>query len=338
MNIVFRRNLGFIFDAHHIVTFKTAKRENWIDLYIRNGNERNDLKELEEVLAKFDDVDSRMLLFGHRDRKKGSLLSEIMFNYHSEYVANWELSNFLEYLSDVKRMKKAVLNFYFNCGSDSQIFELIAGNTSLSATLKSLLYEFYLFPESYLEILRSEMNKIFETLQSYYAGKFEQLLECQETFDYEVLKQEKTPFAKNKKWDQGLKICYVSFSLLNKYLIARGRKEDKGWLILGCDFFVTFGEMSESKLDIAAFGNALGDKLRVKIIEEIVISGELTLADLSKKLGVVNTIVVYHLDILKKENLLLHRYQGRKVLYCLNISQVEKGLEAIKLLCGGAEK
>ena len=84
--------------------------------------------------------------------------------------------------------------------------------------------------------------------------------------------------------------------------------------------------------------NAFGDKIRVKIVEEIVKNGELTLADLAKKLELVNTIIVYHLEILKRENLLLHRYQGRKVLYCLNISQIEKGLLAIKSLCGGIDE
>ena len=35
-------------------------------------------------------------------------------------------------------------------------------------------------------------------------------------------------------------------------------------------------------------------------------------------------IAIYHLDILKKEKLILHRHQGRKVLYCLNIKQPSK--------------
>jgi len=337
MNIAFRRNLGFIHDAHNIITYKTAKRESWIELYIRNGNEINELQELEEVLSKFDAVDPKMLLFGYRDRKRYSVLANLMFQYDDENIGDWNVTNFLQYLADIDRVKKFVADYYFGTDTYDNIFEVIAADGYLPAELKSQLFEFYIFPECYLKLLEKELNKIFEKLQRYYSEKFELLLQCQETFDYTILKQEKSPFAKNKKWDQGIKTCYVSFSLLNKYVIVRGKMGDKGWLILGCDFFATFGEMNETKIDIAAFGNAFGDKLRVKIIDEIVKNGELTLADLSKKLGVVNTIVVYHLDILKKENLLLHRYQGRKVLYCLNVSQVEKGLVAIKSLCGGVE-
>ncbi len=338
MNIAFRRNLGFIFDAHHIVTFKTVKREIWIDLFVRNGNEMKDLQELEDILSKFDSLNSKMLLVGYRDRKKGSLLGDIMFSYNDEKVGDWDISGFLQYLSNVEQMKNFVTHYYFGCDFCEQVFEMIVGSESLSAEMRSLLFEFYLFPTRFLKVIVDEMSKIFASLQAYYSEKFEQLLQCQETFDYDLLKQERSPFAKNKKWDHGLKTCYVSFSLLNKYVVVRSKTENKGWLILGCDFFTTFGEMNEVKLDIAAFGNAFGDKIRVKIVEEIVKNGELTLADLAKKLGLVNTIIVYHLEILKKENLLLHRYQGRKVLYCLNISQIEKGLSAIKSLCGGIDE
>lgn len=309
MNILFRRNLGFIFDAYHILTCKTAKRENWINIFIRNGNETADLQKIESILSKFDDVDSKMLLFGYRDRKNSCLIGDIFIKYTDEHIGDWDTDSFIQYLSNIEHAKNFISEYYFSQEANDQIFDLIAANNNLSHTLKSLLYEFYLFPDRYMQTVAAEMNKIFLSLQRHYAENFELLLQCQESFNYSLLKQENSPFSKNKKWDQGLKNIYVSFSLFSKYAIVRGKGNTDGWLMLGYDFFSTFGEMNELKLDIAAFGNALGDKLRVKIIEEIVKNGEMTLADLSKKLGVVNTIVVYHLEIMKKENLLLHRYQ-----------------------------
>ncbi len=338
MNIAFRRNLGFIFDACHIMSCKASKRESWIGVFVRNGSETEDIKELDSILERFEVVNHKMLLFAQRKMKKGCLIGNILIEYADEYIGEWETGQFTQYLLDCERMKKYVTEYYFDCEITDNIFEKIAYDVDLSPELKSLLYEFYIFTDRYMEMVKGELDKIFAELQKFYSEKFEQLLQCQETFSYDVLKQENSPFARNKKWDQGLKTCYASFSLINKYVIARGKREKEGWLILGCEFFSTIGEVNSTKLDIAAFGNALGDKLRIGIIEEIVKNGEMTLADLSKKLEVVNTIVVYHLDILKKENLLLHRYQGRKVLYCLNISQIEKGLEAIKLLCGGVEE
>lgn len=337
MNVLFRRNLGVIFDVCHIVTCKTAKRETWIQSCIRSGSEAADVQEIENILSTFEDLNPKMLLFGYRDRKKGCL-TDILIKYVDENIGNWDVEGFIQYLSDVEKMKNFVSEYYFSQEETDQIFDLIANDETLPGDLKSLLYEFFIFPDRYMKVVISEINKIFASLQKHYSEKFEVLLHCQETFNYSILKQENSPFSKNKRWDQGVKNMYVSFSLVNKYTITRGRGSVDGWLLLGYDFFSTLGEMNETKLNIAAFGNAFGDKLRVKIVEEIVKNGEMTLADLSRKLGVVNTIAIYHLEILKKENLLLHRYQGRKVLYCLNVNQIEKGLAAIKSLCGGTEE
>ena len=338
MNTVFRKNLGVIFDACHVITCKTAKRESWVNLFIRDGSDTKEIQEMDSILARFEAVDSKLLVFGYRNRKKGSMLANLLLEYADGALGQWEIDDFVDYIQDQERMKRAVTSFYFDKNSVDNVYEVILTDLEVSVELKSFLYEFFLFTEHYLDLLKKEIIKIFAVLQSYYSENFELYMKSQESFDYGVLKQPGSPFNKNQKWDHELKTCYISFSLLNKYLIVRGKVDTLGWLVVGFDFFSTFGEVSDLPLNIAGFGNALGDKLRVRIVEEIVKNGEMTLADMSKTLGVANTIVVYHLDILKRENLIFHRNQGRKVLYCLNQRQVDKALEAIKKLCGGIEE
>lgn len=338
MNILHRRNLGFIYDLYQIIMCKTARRESWIDVFVRGGHETEDLRDLEQILERFGEVDPSLLLFGYRDRKKGSMIGSIFMKYADEYVGNWEVSNFCDFLADIDQTKKFVAQYYLECEVKEDIFREIAENKELTAEIKSLLYEFFLFPEEYMKVVVSEINKIALSMQKYNSEKLEKLLTCQEAFDYLDLERDNSPFARTKKWEQGLKDCYVTFSLVSKYACIRGRDEEHGWLLLGHEMQKRFGETIEEDLDIAAYANAFGDKLRVKIVDEIVKHGELTLADLAKKLGVVNTIAIYHLDILKKEKLILHRHSGRKVLYCLNKSQIEKGLEAMIKLCGGEEQ
>ncbi len=338
MNILHRRNLGFIYDVCQIITCKTAKRESWIEIFVKTGHESEDLRDLEQILARFDEVDPSLLLFGYRDRKKGSLIGNIFCDFISENVSNGKITDFTKFLCNIEQTKQYITSYYFECKYNENILNTVAAEKSLPSDVKSLLYEFFLFSEQFMNKVSDEINKIAMNLQKLYMEKLEKLLECQENFDYSAMEKENSPFAKNKKWEHGMRNCYVSFSLISKYACLRGRNEENGWMILGCEIQKSFAETIEQEVDIAAFGNAFGDKLRVKIVEEIVKNGEMTLADLAKKLGVVNTIAIYHLDILKKENLMLHRYQGRKVLYCLNTSQIEKGLEAIKTLCGGEEQ
>ncbi len=335
MNILHRRNLGFLYDICQIITCKTAKRENWIEVFVKTGHESADIRDLEQILAKFDDVDPSLLLFGYRERKKESLIVNILIDYANEYMTNCDVLSFTQYLGNIDRIKDYISQYYLGCDASGDILKVIATEKNLSADLKSFLYEFYLFPEQFVKTVIDEVNKIVLKLQKYYLENLEKLLDCQENFNYNAL--ENVPFAKKKRWEHGLKNCYVSFSLISKYAGLKGRNEEKGWMILGCELQKGLGEAIETEIDIAAFGNAFGDKLRVKIVEEIVKNGEMTLADMAKSLGVVNTIAIYHLDVLKKENLMLHRYQGRKVLYCLNSNQIAKGLTAIKALCNGEE-
>lgn len=338
MNILHRRNLGFIYDLTQIVMCKTARRESWINIFVRGGHEAEDLRDLEQILGRFNDVDPSLLLFGYRDRKKGSLIGNILIQYADEYLGNWDVSNFCDYLSDINRTKEFVSKYYFECNVKEGILQTVAAEKGLVSDVKSLLYEFYLFPEQFMKVVIAEINKIALNLQKYYSEKLEKLLSCQEAFNYMDLEKENSPFSKNKKWEQGVKNCYISYALFSKFACLRGKCDGNGWLILGCEIQKTFDETIEPEVDIAGFGNAFGDKLRVKIVDEIVKHGELTLADLAKKLGVVNTIAIYHLDILKKERLILHRHDGRKVLYCLNKAQINKGLDAMIKLCGGEKQ
>ncbi len=339
MNILHRRNLGFIYDVCHIITCKTAKRETWIDLFVKNGQEGQDLRAIDNIVCRFDDVDTAMLMFGYRDRKKGSLIGKVFESYAETAVNEWSMEDFITYISEKETITNLTCNFYFECDSAKDNLGKVAGARELPAEVKNQLYEFFIFTDRFIETVIREIGKIADVMQRIHTENLEKLLNCQEEFDYEqLIQKENSPFAKKRRWENGMKNCYVSFSLITKYVWLRGKNKQNGWMVLGYSYQASMTETMEKNVDIAAFGNAFGDKLRVKIVDEIVKNGEMTLADLAKKMGVVNTIAIYHLDILKKENLLLHRYSGRKVLYCLNTSQINKGLEAIKTLCGGNQE
>ena len=338
METRFLRNIGLNFDACSVITCKTAKRENWAHLFTQTGDELKNLRNLDNVLLKFDDVDRKLLLLTCKERKSNNLLGIINIDFLDSYLDKSSPDAFINFLSNIEAMKKYVETYYLEQDSNGTIFEKIAQKTSLDSELKSLLYEFFLFPEAFIETIKKEFKKVFDTLRIFYSEQNELLFQCQENFSFQKFENINSPLSKRGKWAKGMKRCFVAFSLLNKYTIARGKNDTDGWLVLGYRFEKSLIELIETNVDIAGFGNAFGDKLRVRIIEELVKNGEMTLADLAKTLGVVNTIAVYHLDILKKENLLLHRHLGRKVLYCLNTRQIDKGLETLKMLCGGIKE
>ena len=64
-------------------------------------------------------------------------------------------------------------------------------------------------------------------------------------------------------------------------------------------------------------------------------NGEKTLTDLSTKFKLVNAVMLYHLDILKKQRLLGQRHEGRKVYYWLNYSRLKQAIHTINSTFGG---
>jgi len=331
MNTMFKRKLGMLFDACQVITCKTIRRDSWIKSFVRNGNESNDLQYIEDVLTEFNELDPKLSLLGYVDKKKGSLINCIFKEYANNHIENWDTYSFINYLTDTERMKDLIAQFYFDRACTDDILNQIS-DSPYPYSIKAYLYDYFIFPQRYSTFIKETLTTFLLDIESYYDKHLPEIIDFQESFSYHEFAQ-KVP-ASHIKLNKKVTTYFISVSLISKYMILGENDNNFGWIVIGADYNNRLINKDVLPVDVATFGNAFGDKIRVKIVELIREHGEMTLADLSKEIGVVNTIAIYHLDILKKENLLLHRYQGRKVLYCLNTYQVERGLQALKVLCG----
>ena len=64
MNILFRKNIGFLYDVCIVMVCKANKRDEWMDTFVLDGsgNEENDIMDIEKCLSKFDEIPSLDLL------------------------------------------------------------------------------------------------------------------------------------------------------------------------------------------------------------------------------------------------------------------------------------
>lgn len=334
MNVLFRKNLGYLFDVCNIIICKTAPREAWIRDYISHGNEEYDLRCIEHTLDRFNMVNDKLLLLSFKTHKTNSLLSSLFIQYANAFYDAWSKESFVSYISDVNVLKQALVHHYLGDNVEpDNVLQRITSDSEIPVHIKYLLMDFFLFPDSFTQMFKDVLFDVFQEMDRYYNENLNIILECQESFNIEKLLDIDLPVKRIASWKKRLDTAYVSFSIFSKYQIAKDKAEKSGWLILGNEYKYYFSEYTNLPVDVASFGNALGDKLRVKILELIVEKGEMTLAQLAKEMNVVNTIAIYHLDILKKENLLLHRYQGRQVFYCINVDQFLKATDGILNLC-----
>lgn len=326
MKTSYNKDLGLLFDACQVITCKTARHETWISEYVCTGTESEDFQYIEDTLAALSDIDPKLVLIGYRNKKEGSVISQLFESYANNYMNSWTKDRFLEYVTDEDRLREYISRFYLNQDSSEIDLEFVQ-ESSYSSDIKTCLYEFFLFSKRYTSLIKDTLQRLIRELDAFYTKHAYKLLECHDSFNSDVFS---SVLPKRIKTHDHV----YSFSLVARYSSIYDTVNGQNWIILGSEYKKLTSSPVQAPLDIAAFGNAFGDKIRVKIVELIREHGEMTLADLSKHIGVVNTIAIYHLDILKKENLMLYRHKGRKVLYSLNMAMIRKGLAEIEKLCG----
>ena len=330
MKTSYNKELGLLFDACQIITCKTAPMPTWITDYVHTGTELEDLQFIEDILSAMSSVSPKLILLGYIDKKKGSLINRLLTAFVNEYTGSWSSKQFIHYVTNEDRIKREIAQFYFNTDSTDSALDAVA-ESSYSADIKACLYEFFLYPQKYITLMNNEIQSIITETEKYYFQHAHILLDCVNSFDSDILLS-LIP-KKLKSMDRT-----YSFSIISRYAVFYGVEKTHNWVIVGSEYKKLTDVTNQAPIDLAAFSNAFGDKIRVKIVDLIRENGEMTLADLSKNLGVVNTIAIYHLDILKKENLMLQRHNGRKVLYSLNIAQITRGLTLLEELCGMTSK
>lgn len=340
MNVLFRRNPAFIYDVCNVYIAKSNPRYSWINPYIRDKGEDDDRKYVETLYDKFKDIDLKTSLIGRKKNGSPALISSMFMGCLKEYSDSISFSLFLDYITNIELLKKRISNLYFGVDYiDDASFIHNIHSSAIDNSIRAELYDLVLYSEQYINELKKNLEEIRFVMQNIYSdpANTQMLLNANEAFNMEEFSKSKQV---QKKFFTSLKYktCYVSFSIFSQYLVLREMdNNENGWLILGVSYSKLLEEQDDFISHLHSFGDAIGDPLRVKILCLVLEHGELTLADISKKLGVVNTIAIYHMDIMKKCNLLRHRYEGRKVLYWINKSQFNMACDEIKKLFGGIE-
>lgn len=91
---------------------------------------------------------------------------------------------------------------------------------------------------------------------------------------------------------------------------------------------------SEFVYDVADFFKVFGDSTRIKILHLLLLSDELCVGDIAERLVMTQSAVSHQLRVLRQNNLVKNRKEGKVVFYSLDDSHVrvviEQGFSHIK--------
>ncbi len=336
MEVVFRDSIGFIYDICRVIICKSNKREQWINAFLCEGSEEEDMLYIDGLLKKFDGIEISSKLLGYKENKsQNALIGEVYVKYLRERVIDVDVNGFLTYITDEKQLKEVMAEYYLGLNVASKDDILIAiRDLEQNPEIKAELYSFFLFTDEYLDSLKTEFNQLAQIMQQVYQEEYEKT--HKEEFNIYNFLENLKEYAKNDTWELEMQHCFVSFSITNQYLVTRQKDNfNNGVIILGDKYEKLFLKKLKEPVNLISFGNALGDKIRMGMLDLLSRNGELTLTDFSNKLGIVNAVALYHLEILKEGKLILRRNKGRRVLYWINDKQFKSAIEEIKKLVGG---
>ncbi len=335
MEIVYSRDIGFIFDISGIVFCLSNEKEAWEELFVIQNKKQEDLDHLTRILSYFKNISFSKKLMGVKIAGRQRILFSLLFESYNKSCQreNISIEGFGTYMADPERLKQAVVDWYLAEGlkSDEDALEQI-NLSNYSAELKAELYDVVLFPKRYAAACQNEYNelrvameKVYEEFYDEEKGKalLQQLLIPRDT---ELERELGERFRQHTSY-------YVGICVVQRYTIfSRLDCQHEGILILGIDIEEELDYRTGKSLELDNFANVLSDKTRVKILKLIQKNGTMTLVELAKALNLANTVVMYHLDILRKGCFLYHDVLGRRVLYYLNKDYIKKGIGELQKL------
>lgn len=327
MEIVFRRTPGLIYDVYQALTMKLNDRNNWIRRLGDGENKEKIIIDMDYCLNQLQDPNPELaVFFKQKDEKSTNFFYEIFLTIMQESDETVTQDSFTEYLKQEDRIKNELCQYYLGCEVDYTdmhcLTQAIINTPEMDEQSKFLLLSFFINDGRYLEELREIFATYCEAMEHFYEARANALLIKQEHFCAEEacagLKQE-LPIRKRGRKKE-IQKCVVSFVLFNENAYwSLSKNEEEVWFIIGDQYVEPVERATIQKVDMEKFGNALGDKNRIKIINIILTEGEKSSAEIAARLNIALNTVGYHLEIMKKANLLCSRNQGKTAYYWLNI-------------------
>lgn len=350
MDINFKKAPGLLYDVISMLIMKLNPKNKWISTVVNPSHENGDLTHYNYWMNQFTDPDHRLLLFVYRpDNKTLTFLSLFFKDLLKKHNFQLDLHTFLAELDNIDYIFEKICFFYLGEETPAstlpvEIAEKIYDRNDLSNDIKFFLLNFSVNKKPYITCLKEHIINYYNEFSKIYSLRANDLLVLHENFSIPNLTQMVSLYLNTNNNDNdaikqkfsSLQTLHLSFCLFMKNGIwLTLLNDDNWWCILGQNYLETLLIDTQFKITPESIGNAIGDKHRERIVGIILEHGEQSSGQIAKKLGLALNTVTYHLDIMKKANLLCSRTQGKSSFYWINSKTCEEASRMFKIWSEG---
>lgn len=321
----YRQELGVIYDTINIFVMKLNDRQIWLDRATQKFAKTEDSLHMDFWLSQFDNVPQELMIFFYlKDQSCFAFLTHVFATIMQKTNGTATVNDFIEYIKNEAEMTSNLSNFYLGkeLADKYEFREELCKREDLDNLLRFQLLGYAVAPRIYLYQLRNLFKTFYDKVMDIYKEKANDILKYQEEITgtklYEIASLYHHTDIVEKNLRQENFVLIYTITLILKNCIMFEIESPVKWCILGIDYQRQVNEDEKIMLDVAALGNSFGDHHRLSIIGLILRNGELTVSDMANRLGLAVNSVSYHLDIMKKANLLCSRTKGKSTVFWLN--------------------
>lgn len=337
MEYVYYREPGLLYDLYRTFMLKLNVRPMWINLVANAGYENEDIQYVVDYLNRFQEPRRELIVFFYlRERNSSSFFANIFIELFQKRHEKLCLDDFLQYLQDEMKLQEEISRFYL--GQDrayrnlEELADWIEKEKSIrSPEVKFHLMSFFIQPRKYLDMLREWFASYYKVMEEIYDEGESVLQRTCDELDLELL--DEGLIKCNRKGFGEAELIRCSILLISKNIVIGFEKV--GWHLIGVDYTKTLRNEIDLQITAEKFGEAIGDRQRARIMEIVLEEGEVSSSELARRLGMAMNTVYYHLDILKRVQLLCSFTQRKAEYYLLNTRVCERVRNMILQWIGG---
>ena len=319
---------GYIYDLDFVFSLK-FNTKMYIDKLPNDDRKEQNIKYFNDILDKFGDIPDDLYVFFHAIETERTFLTACYFYpYRNQFSTTYDFKFLQKEISDHSKLVKNLIKFYFHDLDDESVERCATSlnemfshikNSKYSEQEKNRLYEFFIEPSRYIQLLLYELVQKEAILSGYYKENYQKIISIYNQTTFESLSEQLKDY-ENLIVDKQTDILYISYCLLNKFCVSLWFVKSGYLPLLGYEYMYILGYVKESQSvpELYNFATALCEESRVKILNFLIDREEITCKDLEKEFSFSGSTAYHHITIMTKTGLVQTRNEGKTVLYSLN--------------------
>lgn len=336
-NFTYYPDPGIAYDISKMLLIKLNPSSTWVDIFTSPGSIKNDIKYIQSCADVLPAPKSELLIFSFiPSNQKTTFLSFVISNLLDSGIHNFSISQLSSYLNNYALVKNELLHFYLDSPNPDNldIDYAIRNNRTLPDKLKILLLTFLMNPQKYISSLINVINLYYSEIKNlvHPITKNTDLPKFFKLLTNRYIPEYKSAGSSPIFTEIAYSLCYC----VPDYLIAEFYTDPPYFISTGMTItdFIQAQEEPLTFLQLIDSCHAMGDKTRISILNLLLIQTNITIAEISEKIGLTLTATKYHLSLLQKADLLSTSRVHRKIAYSFN----PDGFKKIKSLLDLMEK